>query len=227
MKDLQDRLKFLVDAGKTTVADAVRVTGLSRSNVDRFVKRETSPNPTTIRLIEEFVDKIEKQNGHKIGIDAAQYLRDKGIDPEPQPRETGRLKLTPQGARIVGRVQAGGLVEADSDEHLENQERIPFIDARYPDAVALQIVGDSMLPDFRPGEFIVCTKIEPDMMQVNDFVVVQCGLGDDGRATFKKVTGREGDYVVLKPLNGKHKPVRCKLEDVVRVLKVIGQYMPR
>ncbi len=69
-------------------------------------------------------------------------------------------------------------------------------------AFALEISGESMLPDFRPGEVII---IDPDCaIKPGDFVVAKTD-GDD-EATFKKYRPRGHDdndieIIELVPLN--------------------------
>lgn len=71
-----------------------------------------------------------------------------------------------------------------------------------PRAFALEIIGESMLPDFRPGEVII---IDPDSaIRPGDFVVAK--TDGDEEATFKKYRPRGYDddnveIIELVPLN--------------------------
>lgn len=85
-------------------------------------------------------------------------------------------------------------------------------------AFALEIDGDSMLPEFRPGDRVV---IDPDMApQPGDFVVAKNGHQE---ATFKKYRPRgvdkDGNMVFeLVPLNEDYPTMRSDVEH----LEIIG-----
>ncbi len=83
------------------------------------------------------------------------------------------------------------------------QEQIDT-DNRDPNAYAIIIEGDSMEPDFRAGDIVTfCPNQFP---RPGDYVVAR--LEETGDALFKKyrLTGREGQTVVLESLNPLYAP---------------------
>lgn len=81
-------------------------------------------------------------------------------------------------------------------------------------AFALEIKGDSMLPDFRPGDRVI---IDPEVQpQPGDFVVAKNG---EGEATFKKYRPRganeRGDVIFeLVPLNDDYPSMRSDITPI-------------
>ena len=90
-------------------------------------------------------------------------------------------------------------------------------------AFALQIKGDSMRPDFSPGDRVI---IDPDVQpQAGDFVVAKNGKEE---ATFKKYrargTGADGDVVFeLVPLNPDFETMRSD-EHPIRIVGVMVEH---
>lgn len=170
-------------------------------------------------------------NGHNRPVlfpkSAEQFLRDRGIDPEPQPEPTREVAASPVGMPVLGEVAASGFIEPRIYHSDDEQERIPLLLPQFPNAVALKVSGDSMEPTYLNGDYLVAVPIEPADIRPGDDIVIQTDGNLDGRATFKRVFGKSDDTIKLKPLNGRHKPVQCKLGDVARVLRVEGTYRPR
>jgi SOS-response transcriptional repressor LexA len=120
---------------------------------------------------------------------------------------------------LVNYVQAGILREIDDGPWSGDDAEFLVTDlALSKSAFALQIKGDSMLPDFREGDRVI---IDPEISpQPGDFVVAK-NCGDE--ATFKKYRPRginhDGTEIFeLVPLNSDYPSLRS---DVVKLI-VIG-----
>lgn len=94
---------------------------------------------------------------------------------------------------------------------------------------ALQVRGESMLPEFRPGDYIY---VEPEVVAIalknGDLVVVQKLDGTQSEATFKQlVIGETADDMYLKPLNPNwHEQKMLPLNDEWHLVgKVVGKYV--
>lgn len=94
---------------------------------------------------------------------------------------------------------------------------------------ALQVRGESMLPEFRPNDYIY---VEPEIMAIalknGDLVVVQKLDGTQSEATFKQlVIGETADDMYLKPLNPNwHEQKMLPLNDEWHLVgKVVGKYV--
>jgi len=82
-------------------------------------------------------------------------------------RTTAAWLLTGEGqveakntVRLVGRIGAGAVIDADFEQ--EHPEGFDQIEIPYPvpsDAVAFEIVGDSMWPRYDPGDIVICWKV--------------------------------------------------------------------
>lgn len=92
--------------------------------------------------------------------------------------------------------------------------------AKNPDstqAYAMRVLGDSMRPRYRDGEFAIITpgrKPQPG----NDVVVV-C---KDGRTILKKWAGTRDGEMQFHSVNSDDTPLTLPMEDVLRVLTVTG-----
>lgn len=118
--------------------------------------------------------------------------------------------MTPTAARdpifyapIVDRVQAGMWADVVSPPSLPEGVKYLELDTRpIGYAIALELEGESMLPEFKPGDIVIVdTGLEP---MPGDFVVAM--IDNDNQATFKKYRPRglddEGFPIIeLAPLN--------------------------
>lgn len=120
---------------------------------------------------------------------------------------------------VISNIQAGLMTEI-SDPYSPGDGFATEIcdDDLGPFAFALEIEGDSMLPDFRPGDRII---IDPDIApNPGDFVVAKNGKQE---ATFKKFRPRgsshDGAHVFeLVPLNDDYPTMRSDADH----LRIIG-----
>lgn len=106
-------------------------------------------------------------------------------------------------APVVNKVQAGLWADVISPPSLPDGIRYIELDTKPQGfALALELDGESMLPEFKPGDIIVVdTGLHP---LPGDFVVAL--IDNDNQATFKKFRPRgedeQGDPIIeLTPLN--------------------------
>lgn len=92
-----------------------------------------------------------------------------------------------------------------------------------PDAFAVEVVGDSMAPEWREGDVIICSPREK--CENGDPCFVQFdGSHDDGN-TFKRVYDLGDGRLELRPDNSRHKPIIVPREAVIRCCKVVGKWV--
>lgn len=135
-------------------------------------------------------------------------------------------KLHLQGRRVpvISWVQAGSLTTTDIViKDTEVEEWLPPNEDCGKNGYGLRVVGNSMSPNFLPGDRIY---INPDIqtfdLQTNDLVIVSC-FGES-EATFKKLI-IEGNNKYLQPLNPSWPDQIIKLtEDCKLVGRVVGLY---
>lgn len=90
----------------------------------------------------------------------------------------------------------------------------PF-DITDPNAYALIINGDSMVPKYEPGDVIL---VSPNMgVQTGDYAVARLR---DGTVAAKRVKAKDGRYI-LESVNPDYPPIDCKAEDVVFLHRIV------
>lgn len=133
-----------------------------------------------------------------------------------------RRRVTPA---VAGRTDDGGEAPAQIVTLAEpdGQNVAEFVVAdtikrRYPDAFAIRIDGDSMSPEIRHGDVIVCSPAQPAadgrpaVVQLRGQIGVTC-----------KLYRRDGDNVHLVPVNEHYAPQAFPAEQVVWALRVLAR----
>lgn len=158
-------------------------------------------------------------NEHKIKIIADllgtsyAYLTDETDDPS-SPND----RVNPVKIKVFGDVAAGTPIEQidnfDPDE-ASSFEEINDRTALRGEYFALRIKGDSMLPDMKTGDVVIC-KVQ-DTAEDGDIAIV--GVADE--ATCKKIK-KTPEGVMLMPLNSAYMPMFYSNEQIdqfnVRIL---------
>jgi SOS-response transcriptional repressor LexA len=130
------------------------------------------------------------------------------------------------GIPIINKAPAGPPVEY---EHLEldngiGTDYIPRVGSGVhdPTAFAFVVVGDSMSPEFRDGDVVVCSPEEP--ISDGQAVFVRFGPERDSTCTFKRVFDR-GEEVELVPDNRRHQPMIVPKSHIVRMSRVVAKWV--
>lgn len=125
---------------------------------------------------------------------------------------------------VISWVQAGTWTTADSiPVDTQFNEWLPPNPKCGKNGYGLEVVGESMLPDFRPTDKIY---VNPDFqvsdLKTGDLVIVACE--GESKATFKKlIIEPNGKY--LEPLNPKWHEKIMELEEGCKLVgKVVGLY---
>lgn len=88
-------------------------------------------------------------------------------------------------------------------------------DVTDPNAYALIISGDSMVPKFEPGDVIL---VSPNMgVRTGDYAVVRL---KDGTVAAKRVRAKNSHFI-LESTNPEYPPVECPAEDVVFLHRIV------
>lgn len=125
---------------------------------------------------------------------------------------------------VISWIQAGTWTTADGVPiGTQFEEWLPPNPKCGKNGYGLEVVGESMLPDFRPGDKIY---VNPDFqindLKTGDLVIVACDGETD--ATFKKLIV-ESNGMYLEPLNPKwHEKIMALREGCKLVGKVVGLY---
>lgn len=210
------------------------------------LKKGTKPNGDSISMGSDFARDIETSLGLKRGWMDVLHIK----APKPSPSELmQRIRdienggassdhPVPEGTASVSMASQSNLVPILSwvaAGSWSNVEPVTFEDAigeapKPPNlsklGFALRVQGQSMLPEFKPGEVIY---VEPQTgflaLKDSDLVIVQCN--DDKEATFKQlVLGETSDDMYLRPLNPNWPEQRMvPMGECNLVGKVVGKYV--
>ncbi len=119
---------------------------------------------------------------------------------------------------VISWVQAGAWTDiVDEFQPGDADEFIQVFSNVSENTFALRISGDSMTPEFQPGEVItVDPAVQPE---TGKYVIakIENGNNENGEATFKQFV-RDGGSVYLKPLNDKYPMIDMTGKD----FKIVG-----
>jgi SOS-response transcriptional repressor LexA len=221
--------------------DLISPTGLSLSTLVRIEQDKTSNRASMLsvgralrvnppELLADWADKritaadfARKMGG---GGSEAKPERPKTRTEWPEPAAFQPVDVE-NGTPILGEVTAGGMVESIVFDTGDQPERVPLIYPGLERVYALRIRGDSMAPEYRPGEILMVRDATRDELEDGEDAVIQCDGGLDGASTFKRVFLGTNGTIKLVPLNSSYKASDCKLEHVIRVGKILGVYRPK
>ncbi len=220
--------------------DVMREAGIGLSTIKRVESNEAGPNRATLLLLakalkldppealvafaagelseKEFMDQLEARDGSKPWKSVEEFLASRGLKPmEPVARRASLplaefMVVDPErGTPVLGEVTAGGM---------------PIIYPGKQRVYALRIRGDSMAPEYRPGDVLVVQDAIRDELGDQEDAVIQCDGGADGCSTFKRAVFLGDGVVRLEPLNAAYKAVEIKFEHIVRIGKVLATVRP-
>lgn len=212
METLGTRLKALRKNKKITqqqVADAI---GVSKTSVIYWEKDENLPKHDSLMAL-----------ARVLGVTSDYLLNGKGGSSFDN-NISIPLPLAGRLVPVISWVQAGSWTSVESvPAGTQFDEWLPPNPKCGKNGYGLEVVGESMLPDFRPDDKIyVNPDFQPDELKTGDLVIMSCE--GDAEATFKKLIVESGN-MYLQPLNPdwpeKTMPLilGCKL-----VGKVVGLY---
>lgn len=202
----RERLKLLLS--EMTQAELARRSGVAASYISRSLRLPgddgyKSIGEVTARKLEAGARKPEGW------LDAlgGGFERDM---PQLQPAPIGERRIP-----LISHVQAGNWSEATDPHAMGDGFDFLLTDQELSEsAFALEIKGDSMLPEFKPGDRVI---IDPEVHpQPGDFVVAKNG---EEEATFKKYRPRGvnefgGDVFELVPLNEDYATMRSDVQPI-------------
>ncbi|HIU64317.1 MAG TPA: helix-turn-helix domain-containing protein [Candidatus Avacidaminococcus intestinavium] len=211
METLGTRLKALRKTKKVTqqqVADAI---GVSKTSVIYWEKDENLPKHDSLMALASTLGVTSDYllNGKNASID-----NNVGV---PFPL-TGRL------VPVISWVQAGSWTTVESvPAGTQFEEWLPPNPKCGKNGYGLTVVGESMLPDFRPADKIyVNPDFQTNDLKTGDLVIVSCE--GDLEATFKKLIVESGS-MYLQPLNPDWPEKTIPLIDGCKLVgKVVGLY---
>jgi len=135
-------------------------------------------------------------------------------------RQVRPAQATDETGKVAEPIQIVTLTAPDADNIAE------FIAAaglkrKYPDAFAVRIDGDSMAPEIRHGDIVICSPSVPPadghaaVVQLRGQIGVTC-----------KIFRREGEAVHLVPINEQHPPQAYPARELVWAQRVLARIRP-
>lgn len=175
---------------------------ISDTRLQKALEQLENENPNLVDEIKQDIESaVEKQLTSD--IKNVQKIQENGI------------RLVP----LISFVQAGSFKEAVLNAQDQFVATYAHDLGRY--SFALEIVGDSMYPEFKPGDKII---VDPDVKPMpGDFVIAQ---NDDHEATFKKYKPRGFDengreYFELTPINDNYAKLDSRFQNIQIIATVI------
>ncbi len=186
-----------------------RKVGISREQIARLETQRNMPQPGTYRRIAEAfgltLDELDQQ------------WRASRIE---QYRGTLERK-----APVINKAPAGQAQDY-SDLDMDNGIGYDYVSTvgtgiDDPLVFAFEVVGDSMLPAFAPGEVCLCSPNTP--IEDGDAVYVRFGSECDHECTFKRVYDLQDGRVELRADNTLYKPMIVSKQHIVRMSYVAAK----
>ncbi len=212
METLGTRLKNLRKSKKLTQQQVADTIGVSKTSVIYWEKDENLPKHDSLMALAQILEVTSDYLLHGKGSDSL----DKNF--------TAPFPIAGRLVPVISWVQAGTWTSADSvPMGTQFKEWLPPNPKCGKNGYGLIVVGESMFPDFRPGDKIY---VNPDFqisdLKTGDLVIVACD--GDTEATFKKLIV-ESNGMYLEPLNPKwHEKIMALREGCKLVGKVVGLY---
>ncbi|MCU4639321.1 LexA family protein [Acinetobacter courvalinii] len=212
METLGNRLKSLRKSKKLTqqqIADAI---GVSKTSVIYWEKDENLPKHDSLMNLSQI-----------LGV-TSDYLLHGKDDNLLEKNISSSFPIVGRLIPVISWVQAGTWTTVDFvPVGTQFKEWLPPNPKCGKNGYGLNVVGESMAPDFRPGDKIY---INPDFqisdLKTGDLVIVACEGEDE--ATFKKLIV-ESNGMYLEPLNPKwHEKIMELREGCKLIGKVVGLY---
>ena len=182
----------------------------------QIICRDTGLSPERLSLLQQGVTQPTDEELARL----EGYFRVPFWYPPAQPETPNVTPVAPlpaPGRRIpvLGRVPAGVPVEAVTDV-LEEIDLAPDLAADGYEYFALQVRGDSMIPEYREGDIVV-VRIQPTA-ETGDDVIAYVG---DSDATLKRLA-HTADGIELHPLNPAYEVRRFSRAQVGALPVTIG-----
>jgi DNA-binding XRE family transcriptional regulator len=167
MDTLGGRIAALRARRGLSQAELGRLSGYKQQSIDSIEKDEVR-RPARLREI-----------ARALGVSEGHLLGEEGEDAPPPPRPTARGRLV----SVVGYVGAGAEVFVlDDHAHGGGLEEVEAPGEMGPDAVAVRVRGDSMLPAYEEGDLLFYSRHLPPAEMLHKRAVVKL---QDGRLFVK------------------------------------------
>lgn len=190
--------------------DLARRLGCSRTMLFNYEKNDPPPPPTfleTLSLLERDAATGEHSTSFLVKTEQAASAAREGVHPDHE-----RMRLVP----VVGWAHAAEAMAA-----VDLPERWPerLVSAcRDAAAVALRLEGDSMLPDYKPGDLLV---VMPSEEAHSGSLVVVCFQTGGVQCRLLEISG---EVITLAPINARYDVTRHTVAEFAWIFPVYGTW---
>lgn len=232
MSNLAKNLDFLLHKHRLSANQLQEKSGITQSTTTRIISGETkSPRQNIIEQYAQFFkvssqDLIYKDLTTRPSLDELKLKAEAIKAKDTQSDILSMARPVP----VLSWVAAGSWSESNAVGVDDASDWLPRPLGLSEQGFALIVRGESMLPEFRPDDYIY---VEPNISVISlkngDLVVVQKADGSQAEATFKQlIIGETSDDMYLKPLNPnwhEQKMLPMTQDEWQLVGKVIGKYV--
>ena len=234
MSTIPERIQAALDDKGISWSKAATSIGLSAQAATKWKKGQIGKE--TLQDLAKFLDVsygwLATGEGEMTSKPSLEELRARISEIElkgkSEPAQKSEILSMAKPVPVLSWVAAGSWSEANTVTVDDAFDWLPRPIGLSEKGFALKVQGESMLPEFRPDDYIY---VEPEIMAIAlknaDLVVVQ-KLDGKSEATFKQlIIGDTSDDMYLKPLNPKwHEQKMIPLgEEWHLVGKVVGKYV--
>lgn len=212
METLGTRLKALRKTQKVTQQQLADAIGVSKTSVIYWEKDDNLPKHESLMALS------------KVLSVTPDFLLSGKSSGNSETNLSAPFPISGRLIPVISWVQAGAWTTVEAvPAGTQFEEWLPPNPKCGKHGYGLEVSGESMLPDFRPGDKIY---VNPDFqvsdLKTGDLVIVSCE--GDKAATFKKLIV-ETDNMYLQPLNPEWSEKAIALEDGCKLVgKVVGLY---
>ena len=147
--------------------------------------------------------------------DAPPYI----TNPVSNAREAPLWVAKPRNVPVVSWALAGAAFSADFADNAAQINEWVETDCKDPNCYALIVEGDSMVPEFRPGDRVI---VSPNSeARPGDFVVAKTNTHDAFIKRFRP-TGRDGHVIRLESLNENYSTIEHPRERFRFIHPIVG-----
>lgn len=231
MKEFKDRLREARKNAKMTQVELAKAVNTTQGSISDL---ESGRNKSTTMLAQ--IANTLKVSPTWLATGQGQMTTRPSLDELKLKAEAIKVKDTQSDVLSMARpvpvlswVAAGSWSESNAVGVDDAFDWLPRPLGLSEQGFALIVRGESMLPDFRPDDYIY---VEPNVLAIalksGDLVVVQKADGSQAEATFKQlIIGETSDDMYLKPLNPnwhEQRMLPMTEDEWVLVGKVVGRY---
>ena len=212
--NLRDNLTFLIDRARLNANALAAATGVPQSTIHRIQTGESrDPRTSTLKPLADF-----------FGVTVTD-LREADLPRRMSPAgATPNVLVKPDGSRRVPLLRyddAQNVMSETTLDSLASAESLLTDQSLSPRAFAVELVNESMSPDFRPGDRVIC---DPAITPApGDFVLARM----NGAVHFGKYRPRQDGSFELHALNPDYPTLTLSADAVIATMAEHRRYRRR